>query len=102
MFTGIIQDVGTITSLHWQAEHAQLTIDTNLTNQIHSQVGDSIAVDGICLTIDRELYRFSILLGIAEHVPQQRRWSVRCLRFLINRFNLLRHLHGARNSWQDA
>lgn len=51
MFTGIIQDVGTITSLHWQAKHAQLTIDTNLTNQIHSQIGDSIAVDGICLTI---------------------------------------------------
>lgn len=51
MFTGIIQDVGTITSLHWQAEHAQLTINTPLTEKIHSKIGDSIAVDGICLTI---------------------------------------------------
>ena len=46
MFTGIIEDIGTITRITRGKIH-KITIDSELTNH----VGDSIAVQGICLTI---------------------------------------------------
>ncbi|KRL98869.1 riboflavin synthase [Liquorilactobacillus satsumensis] len=51
MFTGIITGSGQIVAIERQAEAARITIQTNLTQNNHSQLGDSIAVDGICLTV---------------------------------------------------
>lgn len=51
MFTGIIQSVGTVAAIQRAAAHADLTIETPLTAQIHSQIGDSVAVNGVCLTL---------------------------------------------------
>ncbi|MCI1986989.1 MAG: riboflavin synthase [Lactobacillus sp.] len=51
MFTGIIQGIGRIAALKRRGETAQLTITTPLTGSQHSQLGDSVAIDGICLTI---------------------------------------------------
>jgi riboflavin synthase len=48
MFTGLIQDVGTIESVEAGAEGARLRIATSLAGEI--DLGDSVAVDGICLT----------------------------------------------------
>lgn len=50
MFTGIIQDMGTIVAIQRNAETATLNIRTGLV-LADSKPGDSIAVDGICLTI---------------------------------------------------
>lgn len=48
MFTGLIQDVGTVESVRAGAEGARIRIATELAAQLES--GDSVAVDGACLT----------------------------------------------------
>ncbi len=48
MFTGLIQDVGTVERLDTGAEGARLRIATALAPEIGP--GDSVAVDGVCLT----------------------------------------------------
>jgi riboflavin synthase len=48
MFTGLIADLGEVTSLHEDADGATLEIDTRLAGELGE--GDSIAVNGVCLT----------------------------------------------------
>jgi riboflavin synthase len=48
MFTGLIQDVGTVESLDSGAKGARLRIATSLAAGI--EPGDSVAVSGVCLT----------------------------------------------------
>jgi riboflavin synthase len=48
MFTGLIEDVGTVESVDSGADGARLRIATRLGGEIG--LGDSVAVDGICLT----------------------------------------------------
>lgn len=48
MFTGLIQDVGTVESLESDDAGARLRIATKLAPEI--SLGDSVAVDGVCLT----------------------------------------------------
>ncbi|PCI02850.1 MAG: riboflavin synthase [Zetaproteobacteria bacterium] len=50
MFTGIIQDVGRITSLEHQKNQSLFVFATKLNMSVW-QLGDSVAVDGCCLTI---------------------------------------------------
>ena len=53
MFTGIIKDTGVINSLDVVGPGKRFSISSNfLFNEI-VQVGDSIAIDGCCLTIER-------------------------------------------------
>ncbi|KRM12294.1 riboflavin synthase [Paucilactobacillus suebicus] len=53
MFTGIIKGIGTVTEIKRISDTAKLQISTDLTGQINSQIGDSISVDGVCLTITK-------------------------------------------------
>ncbi|MBS1880097.1 MAG: riboflavin synthase [Actinobacteria bacterium] len=48
MFTGLVQDIGTVESLAGGADGARLRIATELGAEIG--LGDSIAVNGVCLT----------------------------------------------------
>jgi riboflavin synthase len=48
MFTGLIQDLGSINSIERGSESAIFTINTSLSPSIHE--GDSISVNGVCLT----------------------------------------------------
>jgi len=48
MFTGLIEDLGTVESLESGDEGARLRIATRLAGEIGD--GDSVAVDGVCLT----------------------------------------------------
>jgi riboflavin synthase len=48
LFTGLIQDVGRVESVERDGEGARLRIATSLAGDI--DVGDSVAVNGICLT----------------------------------------------------
>ncbi len=52
MFTGLIQDLGKIQSLERRGEGVFLTVATGLTLS-DVKIGDSIAVDGVCLTVVR-------------------------------------------------
>lgn len=51
MFTGLVQDIGKVESIESGPEGARLRIATNLGIEIAS--GDSVAVDGVCLTATR-------------------------------------------------
>ena len=48
MFTGLVQDVGTVEAVDAGADGARLRIATMLAGEIAT--GDSVAVDGVCLT----------------------------------------------------
>jgi riboflavin synthase len=48
MFTGLVQDIGSVESVEGGAEGARLRIETKLGPEIG--LGDSVAVNGVCLT----------------------------------------------------
>jgi riboflavin synthase len=48
MFTGIIQDLGRVSSIFQRRDYSLVTIETQLSSEI--TVGDSISVSGVCLT----------------------------------------------------
>jgi riboflavin synthase len=48
MFTGLVEDIGTVDSIEQTADGAHLRIGTKLAPEIAP--GDSVAVDGVCLT----------------------------------------------------
>ncbi len=49
MFTGLIQEIGRIQQLHQHSAGARISIDCQHVIQ-HAHIGDSIAVNGVCLT----------------------------------------------------
>jgi riboflavin synthase len=51
MFTGIIQSVGAITQANPAGDDVQLHINTQTLAMSDVQLGDSIAVNGVCLTV---------------------------------------------------
>ena len=51
MFTGIIQDVGQIERIEPLNDDIQLSIRTNQLDLSDTRIGDSIAVNGVCLTV---------------------------------------------------
>lgn len=50
MFTGLVEEVGTVTGIKKGARSAQLTIAADKT-LAGTKLGDSIAVNGVCLTV---------------------------------------------------
>ncbi|GAD89497.1 riboflavin synthase [Vibrio halioticoli NBRC 102217] len=53
MFTGIVEAVGTLRAITNQGEDISITVDTGLLDMSDVQLGDSIATNGICLTVVR-------------------------------------------------
>jgi len=52
MFTGIIEDIGSVVSLHSSGNSMVLTIESKkVVGDVH--LGDSISVNGVCLTVTR-------------------------------------------------
>ncbi|EHL96864.1 riboflavin synthase, alpha subunit [Lentilactobacillus parafarraginis F0439] len=51
MFTGIVQDQGRVVRVEMADQQAKLMIQTNLIQQPAFSLGDSVAVNGVCLTI---------------------------------------------------
>jgi len=51
MFTGIIEAVGTIKAININGQGARLVIATNQLDMSDVKLGDSIAANGICLTV---------------------------------------------------
>ena len=53
MFTGIVQDVGTVTSIEAKSGDLIVAIAPRAIAIEEIQVGDSVAVSGVCLTVAR-------------------------------------------------
>lgn len=63
MFTGIIEELGTVVSLEDQGDAVRLTVEGPLVTT-DSHLGDSIAVNGCCLTVaerDQEQLTFDVM-----------------------------------------
>lgn len=60
MFTGIVEEVGTVAGIRRSAANCTLSVDaTNVMEDLH--IGDSMAVNGICLTVvDFDRRRFTV------------------------------------------
>lgn len=52
MFTGIIEELGTVLNLNRQNDSAELIIEANKV-LYETKIGDSIAVNGVCLTVTK-------------------------------------------------
>ena len=48
MFTGLVQDLGTVAELHETADGVRIAIESPLAGELSE--GDSVAVNGVCLT----------------------------------------------------
>jgi riboflavin synthase len=51
MFTGIVETVGTLTNITHLGEDIAVTVETGSLDMSDVQLGDSIATNGICLTV---------------------------------------------------
>ena len=51
MFTGIVQDLGLVVSREMRGVDARLVISTKRLDLANAAVGDSISVQGVCLTV---------------------------------------------------
>lgn len=63
MFTGIIETLGSIVSLQKGDDSVVMQVDLNALKDKQIQIGDSIAVNGMCLTVtrlDRGIARFDV------------------------------------------
>ena len=64
MFTGIIQSLGTVQARESRGGDLHMTIKTNFKDMSGVHLGDSIAMDGVCLTvtnIDKDVLQFDIM-----------------------------------------
>src|SRR5580698_8510684 len=67
MFTGLIAELGSVTDVNLDASGATLSIASGLADQLHE--GDSIAVNGVCLTateVDAEGFRAQAMIETLE------------------------------------
>ncbi len=64
MFTGIVEEIGTITEVHPQSSGVTVKIKAETVLE-DAKVGDSIAVDGPCLTV-RDLEQRTFVADISE------------------------------------
>lgn len=50
MFTGLVEEVGQVAAIDKRGQHARLTIKASVVQQ-DTSLGDSVAVNGVCLTV---------------------------------------------------
>ena len=79
MFTGLVQDLGTVTAVDATPDGVRLTVESPLARELGE--GDSVAVNGVCLTataiadgrfsadVMHETLRRSSLAEVAEGAP---------------------------------
>jgi riboflavin synthase len=64
MFTGLVQDIGKIERADRRGDSVELVITTKILPAGDLALGESIAVDGVCLTVTaRQRERFTVLAG---------------------------------------
>lgn len=64
MFTGLVEDVGTIVRLDRRSDAMILGIATSAIDAGELALGESVAVNGVCLTVtERERGQFTVLAG---------------------------------------
>ena len=70
MFSGIIADVGTITRAEDRNGGLRLSVETHALGMDDVQIGDSIAVNGVCLTVVKKDGGCPDAVGDVPHVQE--------------------------------
>lgn len=76
MFTGLIEEIGTVRKFHQTGEFYSLTIEANFSGEL--QAGQSVSVSGACLTVTRNDQRSFDVEMMSETF--KRTWFCRNLR----------------------
>jgi len=64
MFTGLVEDVGVVASVRRQSDAVVLTIRPNAIPVAELSLGDSVAINGVCLTVtEMDSASFCVLAG---------------------------------------
>jgi len=64
VFTGLVEDLGTVAAIRREDEAAELRIQTRFASEV--AVGDSVAVDGVCLTTTAKGQDTLLFTAVAE------------------------------------
>ena len=64
MFTGLIQDVGTVRGLQPEGQSVHISVQTTLTPVL--ELGDSLAVNGVCLTVTSTAGDVAVATAVPE------------------------------------
>ena len=73
MFTGIIEELGSVRSIEERGENARLVINANTVTE-GTNHGDSISVNGVCLTA-LDITRIHLPLTYHARRCSARRWG---------------------------
>lgn len=63
MFTGLVQEIGTVIDISHSKESSRVSINTSLARSL--QVGDSISINGACLTavsVDQDVFAADVMI----------------------------------------
>lgn len=63
MFTGLVQDIGTVIDISHSKESSRVSISTSLAKNL--QIGDSISINGACLTavsVDQDVFAADVMI----------------------------------------
>lgn len=64
MFTGLVRDVGVVEAVSAMGQSAKITVRTVLTAELRE--GDSLAVNGVCLTVEEPRGAVAVAVAVAE------------------------------------
>ncbi len=64
MFTGLIMDVGTVRGVQPEGQSVHISVQTKLTPQL--ELGDSLAVNGVCLTVTHNAGDVAVATAVPE------------------------------------
>ena len=86
MFTGLIEEIGTVRRIERGAKGARLTIAANTVLE-NTKIGDSIATNGVCLTVvaltddsfSADVMAESLRRSALGSLQSGSIWSARCL-----------------------
>ena len=69
MFTGLVEDIGTVKKMDRRGEFMNLSIESNF-DLTETKIGDSISIDGVCLTVV-ELSQRSFRVEVSSETVQR-------------------------------
>ena len=66
MFTGIVQSLGTISAINYSGKGAEITIEAKEFDFSDVNIGDSIACNGVCLTVVKIIGKSFVVINLEK------------------------------------
>ena len=72
MFTGIIEEVGTVRALEREGGNLHITVSSNISKEL--KIDQSVAHNGVCLTVVEQTATEHIVTAVEETALNARIW----------------------------